>query len=234
MAGAQERHTELLADAAMLGEEYRLGSLRWARTASEKIRAKEIVTLCLLALTVCGIPIAFAEGGLIAGLATIAGGACLIAVAEVIDKRLPPPRVERAFWYSGGLVQVVEGEPEPRVVRWEQLVSVSIKTRKDYEDGRVLVAACTVSDQAGVSATLDRHYGPQVPADLAEKASGILAPRLMPRYRAAFDAVASALARSGSTTRALPTRAAPTRPRRCWFTGRTCGGSTSKGVAPPS
>lgn len=102
-------------------------------------------------------------------------------------RRSPPPRVDRVFWYSGGLAQLIEGEPEPRVVRWADGVSVSMDAPAgDESDGYYLVGY-TVCDESGTCVTLDRVYGSQVPADLAREAGQVLAPRLIRAFIRAYE-----------------------------------------------
>jgi hypothetical protein len=80
---------------------------------------------------------------------------------------------------ADGVLQLAGGEPEPRVVRWDDAVSLSVRmVRPDESDA--YIGSSTVRDRAGNEVTA---RGPALPRRVAE----ILTPRMVPALLDAFD-----------------------------------------------
>jgi hypothetical protein len=119
-------------------------------------------------------PAAFATGLILAPLL-----ACLGVVSAWLIRRARPERVDQTFLYADGVLQLAGGEPEPRVVRWDDAVSLSVRmVRPDESDA--YIGSSTVRDRAGNEVTA---RGPALPRRVAE----ILTPRMVPALLDAFD-----------------------------------------------
>src|SRR5262245_44457124 len=98
-----------------------------------------------------------------------------IALLAVMVRRRWPPKVDRVFWYTGGLAQVIEGEPGPRVVRWDDASSVTAGLHHTGESTGV--ERCTVRGDAGVEVTVGEAYQPGLPRVVLREATHALSPR---------------------------------------------------------
>jgi hypothetical protein len=76
-----------------------------------------VFTLGVLLFAAAGAPGA-------AGAVAIGSASALVALGVVLAISAPRRKVDWVFWYSGGLVQFVDGESAPRVVHWHQLAHV--------------------------------------------------------------------------------------------------------------
>jgi len=89
--------------------------------------------------------------------------------------------VRRLFWYSGGLAQQDRDEPEPCVLSWDEVDSV---TPLCYdESGRV--GGCRLRGRTGTEIAVSLGYGLR---DLVGEADRMLADRLVPELVGAYDA----------------------------------------------
>jgi hypothetical protein len=126
----------------------------------------------------------------------VPGAAAIIwpfAAGAVMMRRFRPQRTDQFFYYSGGLIQMADGEPEPRVMRWADLVSLSVRIYREGE-GEPFIATSTVRDRQGNSMTagvppssfwaLSQESGGAV---LARKADPILTSTVIPALISAFD-----------------------------------------------
>lgn len=174
-----------VADPVPLGEEHSLGAYEWAKVDKDVPTARGCGCL-LLAVSVVMVPTAvlpFVEGRPVdirfgAIWAPLIG--CLLVTAALLVWRFPPRRVVRTFSYSGGLIQLTPEEPEPCVMRWDRVVSLTVRiTRSDDSDDRI--GSSTVCDSSGTCLTTGGDA-------LARKAAQVLTPRVVPPLMRAFDA----------------------------------------------
>jgi hypothetical protein len=86
--------------------------------------------------------------------------------------------VRRLFWYSGGLAQQDLDEPEPRVLRWEEVDSF---TPLIYDDSGC-VAGCRLRSRTGTEIAVGLGYGLRY---LVGEADRMLADRLVAELVAA-------------------------------------------------
>jgi hypothetical protein len=182
---------ELSVDATRLGQEFGLGARRLelsARRRARRVTIGILVIVLTVLVAVCFSPLMFIVASGVTRLVSTAATLALIATGVVMIRRAPPPQVDRAIWYSGGLIQQLGSEPEPRVIRWDELASVAWRTKYESEGEDLYVASTTVRDRAGTSITLDRLYSQETPPDLARKAIQVLTPRLVPGLMRDFDA----------------------------------------------
>ncbi len=176
-------------DPAALGAEYGLGEYerthviryyspkrQWSRTLGwimlpAAIALSPVAVIALISSD----PAAVATGLVVALALTWAGAA---GGWRIWHAR--PGRVDQISFYAGGVIQLLPGEPEPRVVRWDDAVSLSVRiVRPDGSDP--YIGPSTVRDQAGNELTT---RGPV----LAHRAAAVLAARVVPALLGAFDA----------------------------------------------
>jgi hypothetical protein len=98
----------------------------------------------------------------------------------------------RLFWYSGGLAEVIGDEPEPRVMRWADVETVST-VFYEGEDTPVRLTGCILRDSTGLEPVNlrgpARAIGCRSPVvrALTTEVGRILAPRLVPPLIEAYD-----------------------------------------------
>jgi hypothetical protein len=89
--------------------------------------------------------------------------------------------VRRLFWYSGGLAQQDQDEPEPRVLRWDEVGSF---TPLIYDDSGC-VGGCRLRGRTGTEIAVSLGNGLRY---LVGEADRMLADRLVPELVGAYDA----------------------------------------------
>lgn len=90
--------------------------------------------------------------------------------------------------YADGFVLL--GEPEPRVIRWTDVVSASVVLLRSEDDGTSL-ESCTVNDRNGDHVTVARAviaYPSEQVHVVVRKAEQVLTPSVVPALIRAFDA----------------------------------------------
>jgi hypothetical protein len=121
-----------------------------------------------------------------AGLArAITGGFDAAVLAWAILLIVLPPRswTDRLFLCQAGVALLDARDPEPSVLRWAYLDTMSITTASGYDDD--YVSECVLRDQAGNTLTVPhRLHGL---AEVAAEAERVLAPRLVPDLIARFS-----------------------------------------------
>jgi hypothetical protein len=97
----------------------------------------------------------------------------------------------RLYRYSGGLVQLVRGEPEPRVARWADVRDFTVFYHQSDEEAPrfsgFLVTTGTGTSLPGLRA----YWRRREVRDLVAEADANLAPRLLPAMTEAFDSGAA-------------------------------------------
>jgi hypothetical protein len=150
------------------GGDYGLGTFEKTLTA----RNQWIFGCCVIA----AIPVAAA--GLVLGLSAALGGASLLVLGVLAARRVWPARADRVAWYSGGIARLAPGAP-PRVLRWDDVVSVSARLHTSPESGTSMVS-CVLRDRAGAEVAVGDDFGLSAPIGLARFAACLLSPRFVP------------------------------------------------------
>jgi hypothetical protein len=92
---------------------------------------------------------------------------------------------ERLFRFEGGIAQFASREPEPAVLRWADLASLSLNVVTSYESHSLM--SCVLRDSAGRTITVASAYGLAC-EDITPVAEQALASRLAPTLIARYDA----------------------------------------------
>jgi hypothetical protein len=172
----------LAAEGARAGAEFGLGACTAAwrgRRYAGRLGVGALLLVVLASgvfippLTSTGVPRAIA-GGIDA--AVFAGAILLIA--------LPPISwTDRLFLYQAGIVLLDARHPEPTVLRWAHLDTLTVTTASGYDDD--YISGCVLRDRAGNVLTVGRHL--KAINDVTAQAERVLAARLVPALIASFD-----------------------------------------------
>ncbi len=92
---------------------------------------------------------------------------------------------ELLFTYTDGIAQFTGGEPEPTVLRWADLATISLNIVSGYEGDSL--SSCVLRDRAGASVTVETRYG-EACDKVVRIADRLLAPRLARTLIARYDA----------------------------------------------
>lgn len=187
------RRRELLAEGTRIGEAFGLGPPVAAWTA---VRSRSAAQWgCAF-----GFPLLFAV--LIIVVAATHGTArwfaigavCCTVIAAVLTAVLAPQWGDRLFRYRDGIAQVTVGDPQPRVLRWDDIVTVSLAFGDSDASGPYL-RSCTVNDRAGTRVTADGAYrdapGRSGCGDLAAEAERVGAARIVPALIREYESAGS-------------------------------------------
>jgi hypothetical protein len=181
MAGQLAAKPGLAAEGARVGAEFRIGACKaeWRGRRYAPRHGAGVVLLIVLASGVFVPPLATT------GVArAIAGGLDAAIFAWGILLVVLPPRswTDRLFLCQAGIVLLDARAPEPVVLRWAHLDTMSITTASGYDDD--FVSSCVLRDQAGNALMVSRHLS--AIAEVAAEAERVLAPRLVPPLIARF------------------------------------------------
>jgi hypothetical protein len=165
--------------AISLGAQYGLG------TCTRTLRAQR--SSWWLAGAFLGIGVFGATGALVSPYAAPAGAFMFAAALMAARRWIWPPKVDRVFWYTGGLAQLIARQPGPRVVRWDDAAWVTATVESSGESGLATVTRCAVSDPGGAQVAVDAGYGPVTPRDFLRETARVLASRLVPPLIQAYD-----------------------------------------------
>ena len=83
-----------------------------------------------------------------------------VALGAALIKTAPRDKIDWIFSYTGGIVQVINGEAVPRVVPWGLLGHVLKEYSDDVDDTRPSLLAVQVFGVDGTVITAARNYGP--------------------------------------------------------------------------
>lgn len=196
-ARADEWRRADLAEAARLGAEFGLGTD--AQVARVRVpQTPRWLELTLMLLLWPGVTMGFPvevvalvmsawPGNLILGVLTPAAGVALWLLARYARSLVVWHRIYR---YPDGIIQLVSGEPEPRVLRWAAVDSVRL-VFYDPTDGPFLLLSCQL-EGAGTTVDAGGASGLQYPTgvirDVARDAERNLAPRIAGSLISRFDA----------------------------------------------
>jgi hypothetical protein len=123
-------------------------------------------------------------------LATAAVAGAVDLAVVLLAWRAWPRKAGLLSWCQAGLAQQADDEPEPRIVRWDDVETVTVTWRElagEYETSFWLTR-CVLRDQAGTEIAVDNAYGGAIPRQLAQAADRILTARLVPPLIRAFEA----------------------------------------------
>jgi hypothetical protein len=185
-AEQERQRAEDLAQADRIGADFGLGELRTTARYKQARSGRIFITGFFVAIAglVAGVAFGAADvrytlaGAVVAAAAS--AGAVLLGV-QLMRTGLQTRAVHRLFWYSGGLAQQDRDEPEPHILRWDEVGSV---TPLFYdESGRV--GGCRLRGRTGTEIAVSLAYGL---AGLAGEADRMLAGRLVPELVGAYEA----------------------------------------------
>jgi hypothetical protein len=174
------------AAATRLGADLGLGDLRMVLRAHRYGPAPLLGGLLVFVTAIAGPVAIVADAGAAQAINTVVfvglfflGGLMLgLGIARASVTR-------RLFLYSGGLAELTDDQPEPRVVRWADVEAVTITylEREEYPD---MLHGCTLHARGGDTLALGK-YRPRALRSLASEADRVLAPRLVPPLIAAYE-----------------------------------------------
>jgi hypothetical protein len=173
----------LRAEAALVGEDFGLGTCVAIRTAKRRHPNFSCGTVLLTVGAVVGAAQLF-YAGLIREVYLIGCG-CMVVLGVVLMARFPTVTWDRVFRYQDGLAQIAGSDPEPVAVRWEDVATVSLTFASEEDDRDI--TSCTIGGRLGSSVTVDRGYGLEVLGELATEAERALAVRLLPELIEEYD-----------------------------------------------
>ena len=149
----------------------------------------------LLALVagIAGIPAIAGDAGWAKVInAAVFGGLFLLGCLVLGLGIARAPVTGRLFWYTGGLAELTGDDPEPRIVRWADVETVTT-VYYEGEETPLRLTGCILSDGTGPE-PVDlrgpakiRGYRSPVLRALTVEAARILAPRLVPPMIAAYE-----------------------------------------------
>jgi hypothetical protein len=180
-----------LAEAIRLGEDLNLGTdarvnrvripqLNVSRDMSVIMLASvSVVALCLAAgLAAAPNPLA----AVIFGVITVA---CSVATWLLVRHGRSLATVRRVFRYPGGIIQVFPDEPEPRVLRWAEVTTITL-VFNDSDERFNGLSWCTLADGTGTTMEFGGWYPKSMVRGLAVEAERLLAPRIVPPLVATY------------------------------------------------
>jgi hypothetical protein len=185
----ERQHADDLARAERIGADFGLGAVTMATRYTQLRSFRICLSGALLGCAGLITGLAFGSADVVLSVAdevavsVISAGAVLLG-GQLIRVGLRPRAVRRLFWYSGGLAQQDLDEPEPRVLHWDEVDSVTPVF--DYELGRV--GSCQLRGGAGTEIAVSPGYARAAGLDLAAEADRVLADRIVPALIGAYDA----------------------------------------------
>jgi hypothetical protein len=177
------KEAALAAEAGQVGARFRLGQPAGTWTATWfRRRAGCGVTLIIVLIFGGWAPIAYTSGPWRPTSEVIAVALMVFAIAMA---SVPPTRwLHRLHRYDLGIAFVDPKKPEPVVLRWAELASVTLEIGSGYEGP--YLESCVLRDQAGTTITLTNNW--RNCDDAASLAQDQLARRLMPGLIQRYEA----------------------------------------------
>jgi hypothetical protein len=186
---AKQRGADL-AEANRLGADLNLGAdarvirVRIPHSSASRdmsvimLASVSVVTLCLAAgLAAAPNPLA----AVILGVITVA---CSLATWLLVRHGRSLATVRRVFRYPAGIVQVFPDEPEPRVLRWAEVHTVTL-VFNDSDERFNGLSSCTLDGTTGTM-EIGGWYPKSLVRDVAFEAERTLAPRIVPPLVATY------------------------------------------------
>jgi hypothetical protein len=180
----QIERSDLEAEGDRVGADFRLGQRTgaWARRRHPESWGCGVALLFFLIVTgfVLFTPIPEPARGI---LAAVFGVLALTAVLLMVAGRRSWQ--ERLFQYDQGIAQFLNQEPEPTVMRWTDMASLSLRVVTSYESHTLM--SCVLRDSSGRTITVDQKYGVAC-EQITAMAQWMLGSRLAPTLIARYDA----------------------------------------------
>lgn len=182
--------------ALLLGETYDLGAVRRvARSDKNLDREVFLVVLAIGSFLLGGLisSSVFAKEnyplrakmtalGILCGLfVLIVIGCWLLAIARKTKS------ANVLVWYTSGFAQLLHRAPQPTVVRWSDVITVTMLFFGE-ESASSGLSQCVLRLRDGTAVRTGRQYGQQLTIDMAQEAALALAPHLVPPLTQAYDA----------------------------------------------
>ncbi len=189
-AKQERRHREDLVKAGRLGEELGCGAVKTVEPGVRPLSAMPLVlglSLALIAVTGALHYLIFPPWP--AAATVLVPAVFLLGVLLVPLYVLLSPRKRPAgwlSWHSGGLAELIPGEPGPRVIRWAEVDSVTLAFSTDEDTSSDKLDSCTLRDSTGTGITVDDRYV-RIRPGLVREADRILSPRLVPPLIRAYE-----------------------------------------------
>jgi len=189
-AEGNRRYQQAAAEARRIGQDLGLGEVTTIALHRHRRLGLAVGGFCLLI------------GGPFIALATAPVGAftaatrviiaAVGAVAALLGYRLMrmgarTRAVDRLLRYPSGLVQLVHDEPGPRVIRWDEVDSVTPYFSSDTESKITGLYGLTLRGRTGIVISVFSGYGQPVVRELAADADRALAARFVPELIGAYD-----------------------------------------------
>jgi hypothetical protein len=186
----QNQHRENAAEAGRLGADFGLGKLETTTQAVVRVGAGQIVgggTLIAAAL-IAALIAAFVSTPWLPRLIVLAGAAAAsLAGWQLIRLGARPRAIDRLYRYAGGLIKLVHDEPEPRVLRWSDVDSVTVEFESVSDERFTGLDTCVLRGSRGTEIAI-RGWSPlSIPRGLAAEADRVLRPRLLPPLIQAYE-----------------------------------------------
>lgn len=184
---------------ALMGERFGLGRYQSATVDTDSGRRGCATALWQMGtVPVAGAVLAFVIGGVdnayrTSDLIILAVGTGMVVLGTVLRLIVKPAWQNRFLWYSGGFLLLASGDPQPRVIRWDDVVSLTVTLRSETDEGTqtIDIGSCTVRDRDGNSVTAPAPPDQSLcngAAELTRGAERALTPRLVPGLIRTFDA----------------------------------------------
>ena len=194
-AEKEQRQRDDLAEAGRVGAEFSLGAVEAVTRLNVRFGNLQVaigVNLVILALLMGPIfafsPNAQPTPRLIIVSLSVCG---LVLGCWLTRSGLRPRAVNRVFRYRDGVLMLVHDEPEPRVVRWADVESVTIWFNSVSDDSNTGLDVCTLRDGTGAEVTVRGFAGRRwrlVARDLTAAVGQALSPRIAPLLIQAYEA----------------------------------------------
>ncbi|HEX4702240.1 MAG TPA: DUF6585 family protein [Pseudonocardiaceae bacterium] len=176
-------------DAVAYGERFGLGSYEFElvdRIYTSSFKRGRLLRF----IAICDVPILVgplvAAHSFVVAVVVVSLFVVLPGVAGAVLLRRPQSVcVGGILWYADGFVQLTEVQPEPRVIRWQDVIWFSVRVDELDASPFPLITSCTVGDRSGNRVKLPARMGGKL---LAEKADRLVAARVVPELVRAFDA----------------------------------------------
>jgi hypothetical protein len=186
----QRLRAEDLEECGRVGEEYGLGAIEAVTRDLDDPTGMRGLGWTAVILAFVGVSLALPIDAALApsssGVEIIAGICGVLAVAGVplilIGGRFANV-AGRQCLYSGGVARFGRDEPEPKVLRWNDVDTVTIETNKDEGKPQTSVAGCVLRGRAGIELKARHSDGER----MALAARRGLAPRLAAAMIYAYD-----------------------------------------------
>lgn len=188
---ALRRRRDDRAEAALLGEALGLGLGEVRLAARGRRRNGLLIGLAgveMYIVAYLGIALVIATSGVARVVNAVVFGVLALAGGVVAGAGLArAPVVRRLFWYAGGLAQFVAGEPEPHVVRWDDVKTITVTHSSMKPGSEPEITGFALRGPGGTVLASIGKYRKQVMCGLVAEAGRVLAPRLVPPLIGAYE-----------------------------------------------